>query len=163
MPDPDPVFRAPMRSRTLELAPGIGAEHAIGRGVCAIGGVVSPTPDDLHDALAAVADQHGERAARRLRRFADVPVGAFVWTRDRDGGYRLGRLRGPWHYDATEASAAVDLPHVRPTAWLDRRFAEDEVPAAVAATFGRGGRNFQRTHDAEAERDSAALWAAGDG
>ena len=57
----------------------------------------------------------------------------------------------------------VDLPHVRPTAWLDRRFAEDEVPAAVAATFGRGGRNFQRTHDREAERGSATLWAAGDG
>jgi hypothetical protein len=35
------------------------------------------------------------------------------------------------------------------------------VPVAVAATFARGGRNFQRTHDAAAERRTVELWEAG--
>jgi len=43
---------------------------------------------------------------------------------------------------------------------LERPFGEDEVPAAVAETFARGGRNLQRTHDATAERRTAALWDA---
>jgi hypothetical protein len=28
----------------------------------------------------------------------------------------------------------------------------------VARTFARGGRNFQRTHDVEAERTTAEIW-----
>jgi hypothetical protein len=48
---------------------------------------------------------------------------------------------------------------VRPAQWLERPFAADEVPAAVAKTFARGGRNLQRTHDADAERRTAELWA----
>jgi len=34
------------------------------------------------------------------------------------------------------------------------------VPADVAATFARGGRNLQRTHGAAVERRTAELWAA---
>ena len=34
-------------------------------------------------------------------------------------------------------------------------------PPAVAATIARGGRNLQRTHDAEAERRTAELWDSG--
>ena len=48
--------------------------------------------------------------------------------------------------------------------WTRRRTGSsiwDEVPAAVAATFARGGRNLQRTHDAVAERLTAELWATG--
>jgi hypothetical protein len=48
---------------------------------------------------------------------------------------------------------------VRPAQWLERPFADDEVPAAVARTFARGGRNLQRIHDADAERRTAELWA----
>ena len=51
--------------------------------------------------------------------------------------------------------------HVRRAHWLPRPFDEAEVPAAVSATFARGGRNFQRIRDTEAERISAALWARG--
>jgi len=48
-----------------------------------------------------------------------------------------------------------------PARWLSRAFAEAEVPDAVARTFARGGRNFQRTHDRDAERLTAALWHDG--
>ena len=44
-----------------------------------------------------------------------------------------------------------------PRGWTGR-FGEDEVPPAVAATFARGGRNFQQTHDERAERRTAELW-----
>ena len=81
----------------------------------------------------------------------------------------LGRRTGSSIWGAsparTEAGSAtamsVGLRHVRRATWLDRAFREDEVPAAVAATFARGGRNLQRTHDDAAERLTAELWATG--
>jgi hypothetical protein len=159
-PSPIPIHRAPMRARDRDLRPGVGADQALERGLTGTGDGLDRPPETLDEALAAVADRHGDRAARRLRRFADVPDGAFVWTRGSDDHYRLGRLAGPWRYDDDPRARAVGIHHVRPTDWLDRAFAEDEVPPAVAQTFGRGGRNFQRTHDAEAERATAGIWAA---
>lgn len=158
MPQPSPIFRAPMRSRQLEIPPGVGAAHGLRQELCGIGGALDPPPDTPEEAVAATADRDGERAARRLARFAAVPDGSFVWTRDDRDRYHLGRLAGPWRYDASPEATAVGLHHVRPTAWSPATWTEDEVPVAVAATFGRGGRNFQRTHDAEAERETAALW-----
>lgn len=132
-----------MRALDLDLPPGAGAEHGIGRGVVGIG---SGT---------------GERAGRLLHRFATVPDGAFVWTRDLAGSYHLGRVSGPMIEDDSPSAQAVGIVNVRPTVWLPRIFGEDAVPSAVAATFARGGRNFQRIHDAEAERLTAALWSGG--
>lgn len=54
--------------------------------------------------------------------------------------------------------AGVGIHNVRPAQWLPRPFGEDEVPPGVSATFARGGRNLQRTHDAAAERRTAELW-----
>lgn len=122
------VFRAPMRP---------GADAAVRAGVVGL-------PDD----------DPGERAQRRLARFADVPDGAFVWTRTSDGAYRVGRVRGPLR----EERVADGLVHVRPVDWLARAFGDDDVPAGVAATFARGGRNFQGLHDAAAVAATAALW-----
>ena len=56
------------------------------------------------------------------------------------------------------SSGVVGIVHVRDTTWLRRPFPEQEVPPAVAQTFARGGRNFQRTHDVEAERITAEIW-----
>jgi hypothetical protein len=84
----------------------------------------------------------------------------FVWTRDRAGGYHLGRLSGPLREDNSPEARAVGIVHVRPVSWLGRTFNDAEVPRGVAATFARGGRNFQRIHDLEAERLTARLWTA---
>jgi hypothetical protein len=35
---------------------------------------------------------------------------------------------------------------------------EPTVPAAVIATFQRGGRNFQQTHDATLGAESLRIW-----
>jgi hypothetical protein len=131
----DPVFRAPMRARSHDALPGVGAEHGLARGVVGIG--------DTDEA--------------RIGRFGAVPEGVFVWTRDTDGMYWLGRIAGP----LLTADGTAGLTHVRAADWLDRPFAEDAVPAGVAATFARGGRNFQRTHGDAVERRTAELWAAG--
>ena len=56
-------------------------------------------------------------------------------------------------------ACGVGIHHVRPAHWLDRPLDAREVPVAVAATFARGGRNFQRIHDAPAERRTSTLWA----
>ena len=137
------IYRAPMRARVLDVAAGVGAEHGIRRGVVGIG------------------PGSGERAARMLHRFATVPDGAFVWTRDSGGGYHLGRMSGPMNEDWSPSARVVGIVHIRPAQWLQRVFAEAGVPRAVTATFARGGRNFQRIHDEEAERLTAELWGRG--
>ena len=75
-----------------------------------------------------------------------------MWTRDRAWDYHLGRIAGAVREDRLPAASAVGIGYVRDTEWLNRGFKETEVPPAVARTFARGGRNFQRTNDSEAER-----------
>lgn len=128
-----PIYRAPMRPRDRDLP---AADHGLAHGIVGI----------------------GDMPERAVGRFAELPDGTFVWTRDSAGMYHLGRIAGPVRQDEHSAREA-GLVHLRDTTWLDRPFAPDEVPPAVAATFARGGRNFQRTHDAGAERRTAELWA----
>ena len=139
---PPPIYRAPMRARDRDAPDGAGARHGLRHGLVGIG------------------DVPGEKGARMLERFAKLPDGTFVWTRAAEGKYHLGRIAGPSRYDDSAAAREVGIHHVRPATWIDRPFGPDEVPAAVAQTFARGGRNLQRTHDAAAERRTAELWSA---
>ena len=136
MPD---VYRAPMRSRRDDFDLQATIDRALAMGLVGFG-----------DAGA------GARIERRIARFADVSEGSFVWTRDTDGRYWLGRIDGPYFYD--DDGAAVDLVHVRPCRWLSQPLLEPDVPAAVVATFGRGGRNFQQTHDPNVGSETAGIW-----
>ena len=134
------VFRAPMRARGRDDVPaGAGAEHGLRHGLMGIGD----------------ADE------RRIARLAELPDGVFVWTRDTEGTYHLGRVGGPCRPASSSATRDIGLTHVRPATWLDRPFGELEVPAGVAATFARGGRNLQRIRDAHVERRTAELWEQG--
>jgi hypothetical protein len=131
-----------MRARELDVPAGAGAEYGIAQRLVGIGA------------------GRGDRAARMLHRFATLPEGVFVWTRDRGGAYHLGRITGPAREARSAGARAVGIRHVRAASWLDRAFDESEVPPAVARTFARGGRNLQRTHDADGERQTAELWEA---
>jgi hypothetical protein len=133
-----PIYRAPMRARDVDVPAGAGAEHGL-----------------AHD-LVGIGDG-SDRAVQRLRA---LPEGTLVWTRSTDGMYWLGRIAGPLRRDDSAAARDVGLRWVRPAQWLERPFGEDDVPAAVAATFARGGRNLQRTHDDAAERATTSLWDA---
>ena len=134
------IYRAPMRARELDLPPGTGAEYGLACSVVGIG------------------PGRGAKAARMVHRFATLPDGVFVWTRDRGGRFHLGRLAGEMREADSPEALAVGLTHVRPAEWLDRSFDETQVPPAVRRTFARGGRNLQRTHDENAERATAELW-----
>lgn len=148
-----------MRARDRDDVPaGAGADFGVEQGLVGTGDRLAEVPADLAEAVSAAAQEHGAKAARMLRAFAGLPEGTFVWTRDSADRYVLGRITGPWRYDDSPAARAVGLCHVRPTDWARQDFSVAEVPPAVAATFARGGRNLQRTHDDAAERATAALW-----
>ena len=136
----DPVYRAPMRSRRDDVDPFAAVERALQLGLCGMGEVTE------------------ERAARRLHRFAQVPDGAFVWTRDGDGFTYLGRLGGALRRDDSREAAEVDLVHVRDCTWMEDPVADAQLPPAVTLTFDRGGRNFQQVHHPDVEKQTAALW-----
>jgi hypothetical protein len=155
-----PIYRAPMRARDREAPDVAGARHGLRHGLVGTGDALDAPPADLDAAIDAAARAHGEKAARMLERFAELPDGTFVWTRADDGEYHLGRIAGPWRYDDSAAAREVGIHHVRPATWIDRPFGPDEIPAAVVRTFARGGRNLQRTRDGAAERRTAELWSA---
>lgn len=139
------VYRAPMRSRNDAVEPQAAIDRARRLGVCGFGRLVSSSGEE-------------ERLAHRVARFAELDEGSFVWTRDTSGWFWLGRISGPYVYDADETAAAVDLVHIRPCEWLSTPILEHDVPAAVVATFGRGGRNFQEIHHPSIGVDTQAIW-----
>jgi hypothetical protein len=147
-----------MRSREREVTPYEGARFGVERGVVGIGEPLEVDPVEIEEAAEITAVTYGPKAARMLRRFASLPEQTLVWTRTDDDAYRLGRIAGSWRWDGSTAARAVGIHNVRDTQWMPRTFSGDEVPAAVVATFDRGGRNLQRTHDHEAERRSEELW-----
>lgn len=142
------VYRAPLRSRNDAFEPQATIDRALRRGLCGFGQSVSGLAEE-------------QRLARRVARFAGLDEGSFAWTRDADGWFWLGRISGPYRYDADEAAATVDLVHVRPCEWLRKPLLEQDVPAAVVATFGRGGRNFQEIHHASIDKDTQRIWDVG--
>jgi hypothetical protein len=142
---PAAVYRAPMRSRVEGIELRATIERARRLGLCGFGALVNGRDER-------------DRLRRRVARFADVEEGAFVWTRDADGLFWLGRINGTYFYDRDDDAAAVDLVHVRPCDWLTEPLIEPDVPAAVAATFRRGGRNFQATHDPSVSQETQKIW-----
>lgn len=132
-----------MRSRRDDIDPQAAIERALATGVVGFG-----------DA------EFDERLARRVERFADIADGSFVWTRDADGLFWLGRIDGAYYRDEDSDAIVVDLVYVRPCRWLTEPIVESEVPAAVLATFGRGGRNFQQTHSPDVGPHTQRIWNA---
>jgi hypothetical protein len=128
-----------MRSRRDDIDHGATVRRALTTGVCGMG------------------EATDERAERRLERFVAAPEGAYVWTRDPDGGTYVGRLTGSWRRDPE--GAQVDLVHVRDTDWIAEPVDPALLPAAVAQTFARGGRNFQQIHPGDVEAQTDSLWA----
>lgn len=132
-----------MRSRRDDIDPQAAIDRALATGVVGFG-----------DA------GFNERLARRVERFADVADGSFVWTRDADGLFWLGRINGPYRRDDDAVAVAVDLVHIRPCRWLTEPLVESDTPPAVLATFARGGRNFQQTHSPDVGPQTERIWNA---
>lgn len=152
------VFRAPMRPRSIDSGVFEGARLGTERGVVGIGEPLETIPDTLDEALALLAKSHGDKAARMLARLAALPEGCLVWTRTSDDAFRLGRIIGPWWYDASEAAERSGIHQVRATDWIPGDFNSTEVPEAVVNAFNRGGKNFQRIRSRDTEQISGRLW-----
>ncbi len=142
------VYRAPMRSRNNAFEPQATIDRARRLGLCGFGQSVTRSGEQ-------------ERLVRRVERFAELDEGSFVWTRDTNGLFWLGRISGPYSYDADEDAAAVDLVHIRPCEWLSMPILEQDVPVAVVATFNRGGRNFQEIHHPSIGEETLRIWDRG--
>jgi hypothetical protein len=141
------VYRAPMRSRNDAVEPQATIDRALRLGSCGFGQSVSQPAEQ-------------ERLALRVARFAELDEGSFVWTRDTNGWFWLGRISGSYFYDADETAAAVDLVHTRACDWLSTPILEHDVPVAVIATYQRGGRNFQEIHHPSIGKETQTIWDA---
>lgn len=139
------VYRAPMRSRNAAVEPQATIDRARRVGVCGFGRLVSSSAEQ-------------GRLARRVARFAELDEDSFVWTRDTHGWFWLGRISGPYGYDPRKTARAVDLVHIRPCEWLSIPILEQDAPAAVVATFNRGGRNFQEIHNPSVGGETQRIW-----
>ena len=101
-----------------------------------------------------------DRLVRRVARFAEVDEGFFVWTRDTNGWFWLGRVSGPYFDDADETATAVDLVHVRPCesrpcqCWNRMR-----RPLSLQHSVG-GGRYFQEIHYPSTDKETQRIWDA---
>lgn len=147
-----------MRARSLELDRFEGARDGIERGLVGIGEPLWDLPATLEQAVEATVREHDEKGGRMLRRFAELPSGALVWTQTAPTTFRLGKITGPWRYDCTRAARRTGIRNVRPAVWLETVFDERTAPGAVVFTFGRGGRNLQAISDADAVKSSNRLW-----
>jgi hypothetical protein len=134
----DPVYRTPLRSRRDDVDHAAAVERALRVGVVGMG------------------EATDERSQRRLDRFAAAPAGAFAWTRHPDGATYVGRITGPLRRD--DDGAVVDLVNVRDCDWVEQPVDPSLVPAAVAQTFARGGRNLQQIHPGDVEAETARVW-----
>jgi len=151
------VYRAPMRARELDAGRYAGAVFGVARRMVGIGDALQPAPASLAEAVEIATLTLGVKQGRMLKRFGELPPHVLVWTRVSDDGFHLGRIVGEWRYADDADARAVGIHHVRPAEWtplLDPA----TVPGAVRATFDRGGRNFQRIRDAEAEARSEEIW-----
>lgn len=147
-----------MRARSVESGVFEGARLGTERSIVGIGERLSEVPTTLDQAILSTADEHSDKAARMLARFAGLPEGSLVWTRTSDDAFRLGRITGPWWYDDSEAADRTGIHQVRTADWIPRDFHVDTTPDAVIDTFNRGGKNLQRIRSQQAEQDSERLW-----
>ncbi|MDO3397772.1 GAF domain-containing protein [Nocardioides sp. SOB44] len=131
------VLRAPMRSRDDAVDHAAAVRRALAQGVCGTGGRLSREPVDLPDALGLVEEEHDQRVAARLRRFAEEADGTWPGpaTPTAAGGEAC----------STVAGATTPARRRTASAWLE--VADPDVPPAVRSSFARGGRNLQRIHD----------------
>ena len=116
--------------------------------------------DEVLDAWGELRDTWGNAPEYMIRRLAEqVEDGDLMWTRDSLGAYWLGRVDGPWRYDATEDSRRLDLYNVRPCTWLQKPFRDYEVPGAVVRSFTGPGQTLRRLGDHPAAiRVTEMLW-----
>jgi hypothetical protein len=148
-----------------------GVDHAKQVAYCLDGGRVGigwgidelPTGTPLADVLATIRANDlpgwGSRAASTVRLFGEeAAVGDFLWTRDLQGRFRLGRITGRYRYDNSAKAKATDTHQVRKAEWADRSLGDLEVPGAIVRAFSGRSTAFSRMLDISARIYTGWLW-----
>jgi hypothetical protein len=105
-----------------------------------------PDGASLEEVLAEIGGIEGWKpGGDTVRRLAeDAKCGDLVWNRDSSGAYWLGRITGPWRFDASPEASKQDMNNVRACEWLTRSYRDWEVPGAVVRSFTGPGSSFSR-------------------
>ncbi len=106
----------------------------------------APDGAPLEDVLAEIGEIEGWKpGGHTVRRLAqDAKYGDLVWNRDSSGAYWLGRITGPWRFDASPEASKWDLNNVRDCEWLTQSYRDWEVPGAVVRSFTGRASSFSR-------------------
>jgi hypothetical protein len=168
LPSPDEalmttVWRIKMNSGRPGVDWDAAKEHARDRGVVGVGWGPSGVPDGapIDNVLAAVEATKGwsPTGPRMIRRLAEhVAIGDLIWTRDGLGGYWLGRVEGPWRFDASPDAYVWDLNNVRDCRWAPEPFRDYDIPGAVVRNFVGTGDTLRRILQRTACRVTEMLW-----
>jgi len=161
--EPPTIWRTKLRS----LKPGVDhheqVAHNFNDGIVGIGWGIEDLPDGaaLRDVLAAIDSEPGwtKAAVHTVRRFGeDAQIGDFIWTRDLQGRFLLGRITGPYRYENSELAKRTDTHQVRDCEWANRALGDLEVPGAVIRGFVGTSTSFSRLRDDGARIYTAWLW-----
>ncbi len=103
--------------------------------------------DEVTDAISSKDWKNwGPRGANRVRAFAkDVNEGDYIWVRDTNGRYLLGKFKkGDWRYEAAQSYKDLDLHQLRPVDWAPNPLDPEETPGGVVRAFTGPGQVFRR-------------------
>jgi hypothetical protein len=140
------------------------AEFCIERRILGVGYRVDRVPSDINEYLALGLQKYATDKKRKAKWSATTKaVGCkigdkdLIWTRNRQGHYYLGKVRGGWEYRDGVDYARADIFNVRGCDWVSVG-ALDNVPGAVISSF-IPARTVQRVKDASALLYSRYLFA----
>ena len=163
--EPPIIWRTKLRS----LKPGV--DHAKQVAYCIEGGRVGigwgteglPTGTSLAEVLTAIRTNElsgwGRQAASTVRLFGEeAKLGDFVWTRDLQGRFRLGRITGRYRYENSAKAKANDTHQVRKADWAEQPLGDLEVPGAIIRAFSGTSTSFSRMWNTGARIYTAWLW-----
>jgi hypothetical protein len=164
-PEPPIIWRTKLRS----LKPGV--DHARQVAYCLEGGRVGigwgieglATGASLAEVLATIRANDspgwGWQAASTVRLFGeDAHVGDFIWTRDLQGRFRLGRITGPYRYENPAKAKELDTHQVRDADWAEQALGDLAVPGAVIRGFSGTSTSFSHMWNEGARLYTGWLW-----
>ena len=146
---PRQVFRAPLRSRLDSVDPRLATERAFRLGVCGLGGRLSVARARMTTRWRGLPRSTTSGPLAGLERFMVVPDGSVVSTGTRTACSARGCSPGRGATTPTRRRSPLISSTFGDCDWAVDPLPEHRVPPAVAATYRRGGRNFQRIRAAE--------------
>lgn len=148
----------------IHIRPGSNGSPARSYGFCLrkeVIGVGWPVDNDDPMPLERYLELCGEKypdgtGKSAVRLLASMAIGDLVWIRNTQGVYHLGKVRGPWKYEASSEARAVDILNTRHVD-IAEVGVESHVPGRVIASF-KSARTVQRINNDITLAASVLIW-----